>query len=174
MALFWLTKICIAAVLSVVVYQLYNTCKRDLKLPPGPKPLPIIGNIMDLPPKGKPEFKHWAEHKSYGPISSVGVLGNRLVFLHDRSVVHELLESRSLETSSRPYMEFGHNLCGYGFLLPLKKYGPVFRKQRKIVHQQLGTKTNAAQYQSIQEQEARRFLLRTWRDPENLIQHIKT
>lgn len=36
-------------------------------LPPGPKGLPLIGNITDLPPPGEVEARHWLKHKQlYG------------------------------------------------------------------------------------------------------------
>lgn len=36
-------------------------------LPPGPKPLPIIGNVRDMPASGSPDWVHWLEHKElYG------------------------------------------------------------------------------------------------------------
>lgn len=41
--------------------------KRHRQLPPGPAPMPIVGNIKDLPPGGKQDWVHWLEHKStYG------------------------------------------------------------------------------------------------------------
>ncbi|KAM3464194.1 hypothetical protein MY5147_009556 [Beauveria neobassiana] len=42
------------------------------------------------------------------------------------------------------------------------------------MHQQLGTKTLVAQYNSIQEAEAGRLLLRILQTPHDLVQHIKT
>lgn len=38
-----------------------------LRLPPGPKGFPLLGNIRDLPPAGEIEARHWLKHKSlYG------------------------------------------------------------------------------------------------------------
>lgn len=40
-------------------------------LPPGPKGLPLLGNISDLPPPDEFEAKHWLRHKElYGMSSS--------------------------------------------------------------------------------------------------------
>lgn len=40
-----------------------------LPLPPGPKPKPVIGNLLDMPPAGQPEWMHWAKHKDlYGKL----------------------------------------------------------------------------------------------------------
>lgn len=54
-------------VLFIVIYFL-NGRRGDLPLPPGPKPLPILGNIFDLPRKvvAKEYFKL---HERYGASS---------------------------------------------------------------------------------------------------------
>lgn len=41
--------------------------KSIARLPPGPKGLPIIGNLLDLPAAGTQEWQHWLKHKDlYG------------------------------------------------------------------------------------------------------------
>ncbi|KAF6810421.1 cytochrome p450 oxidoreductase [Colletotrichum sojae] len=53
---------------------------------------PIVGNIRDLPPSGTPEYQHWLKFKDiYGPISSIDILGQKIIILHDRQVTHNLL-----------------------------------------------------------------------------------
>uniref|UniRef100_A0A1Y1K2G7 Cytochrome P450 n=1 Tax=Photinus pyralis TaxID=7054 RepID=A0A1Y1K2G7_PHOPY len=158
-----------------LVYRAYVRGQRKAELPPGPKPWPLLGNITDLPPQGMPEYQHWLKHKdTYGPISSVTVLGQTMVIIHDLDAIQELMEKKSLLTSDRPRFEFAHNLSGFGKYLSLRPYDDSFRRQRKVVHQQLGTKALVEQYRAVQEEEVGRLLLRLLEDPQNLWQSIKT
>lgn len=165
----------IAALLCLLAYRHYSRKRPGVKLPPGPKPLPIIGNIMDLPQKGAPEFEHWLKHKdAYGLLSSISIMGQTLVIIHDREAARVLLEKLSVKTSSRPHMEFGHNMCGYKSQLPMQPFNDTFRRRRKLLHQHIGTQVAATHYYDTQEEEARRFLLRTLTTPKGLMQHVNT
>jgi fumagillin biosynthesis cytochrome P450 monooxygenase len=174
MILSLVTQVCIVVLSTLLVCLKYHN-KRAAKLPPGPKGMPIIGNFLDLPCPGIPEFQHWLKHKdAYGPLSSVTVQGQTLVVIHDREAARFLLNKKANSTSSRPQLEFGHRMCGYGDLLVLQQYDRTYRLRRSLMHQQLGTKAAVASYQKIQQVEARRFLLRVLDTPEDLIQHTKT
>ncbi|KAJ3499358.1 hypothetical protein NLG97_g389 [Lecanicillium saksenae] len=145
------------------------------KLPPGPPRWPIIGNLFDLPPKGKPEYLHWLNHKNHhGPISSISVLGKTLVILHDRQAAHHLLESQSLKSSARPELEFASNICGYGNLVPLQQYNSSFRKRRRLIHQLLGTKALVNKFNDDQEAGVRRILFRAMFAPRSLVKNIQS
>lgn len=82
--------------------------RNTIPLPPGPKVLPLFGNITDLPPPGMPEYRHWLKHKDrYGSLSSVTVLGQTIVIIHDQRVAFELMEKRASKHSGRPNLKFG-------------------------------------------------------------------
>jgi hypothetical protein len=104
--------------LAVLVYFLFKHTPQRRKgpLPPGPRGVPLLGNILDLPPPGTVEWKHWQKHgDEYGPISSVSVFGQLFVILHDKQAVVDLLESRARKSSSRPKLTF----AGDVYVLPL-------------------------------------------------------
>jgi hypothetical protein len=50
------------------IYAAFDSRRRKHgRLPPGPTPIPIVGNIRDLPPNGKQDWVHWLKHKlTYG------------------------------------------------------------------------------------------------------------
>ncbi|KAF9895198.1 hypothetical protein FE257_000100 [Aspergillus nanangensis] len=139
-----------------------------------PAPLPLVGNILDLPPKGEPEFLHWLKHKdTYGPISSITVMGQTLVIFHDREAAQVVMGQKAQKTSARPQLNFA-SLCGFENFLITHQYNNVYRKHRKLVHQQVGTKQLSAGFNPIQEKEAGQFILMTFKEPENVVQHLKT
>ncbi|CAH0024773.1 unnamed protein product [Clonostachys rhizophaga] len=161
-------------VLSLAIWGQLFRRNTTSGLPPGPKPLPLIGNIRDLPAPGIPEYQHWIKFKdTYGPISSVSILGQPMILLHDKKAVRDLLEQTSLKTSLRPSSIFADG-CGFGNFLPFRQYNDTYRWHRKLVHQQIGTKVMAARFNDVQDVESRRFLLRVLQNPEDLVKHFKT
>ena len=101
----------LAGLFLFAVKKVFVDRKKLAKLPPGPKALPLVGNIRDLPPDGMQEWRHWLKAKdAHGPISSVTVLGQTIVILHDQKAAYELMEKRSAIYSSRPHMEFADEM----------------------------------------------------------------
>ncbi|KAH7473811.1 Multifunctional cytochrome P450 monooxygenase [Fusarium oxysporum f. sp. matthiolae] len=162
-------------VIGVVLAIIYIRTRPRKNLPPGPKPLPVLGNIRDMLDGTTPEYKHWIKFKDlYGPISHVSIFGQSLIILHDRDAANAILEKTSIKTSGRPQFIFGNEICGYNQILSFKPYGKLLKQHRKLVHQQLGTKTAASRFRDVQDVESRRLLLRILESPEKLSTHIKT
>ncbi|KAK6529943.1 hypothetical protein TWF281_009093 [Arthrobotrys megalospora] len=161
--------------LTYFVYRYSSRDQRRQRLPPGPKPLPILGNVRDFPPADVPEFEHWLKHKDqYGPISSVTAMGMTLVIIHDKKAAHDLLEQTASKTSGRPTMVFANELCGYESIVLCQGYNSTFRRYRKLLHRELGTKASATQFRDAQEVEVNRQLVRALEQPENWLKHFQT
>ncbi|KAH6606234.1 hypothetical protein Trco_005387 [Trichoderma cornu-damae] len=144
--------------IGILLYHLFFREKPGIRLPlpPGPDPLPILGNIRDGPPPGVPDYQHWLSFKDkYGPISSMTVLGQTAIIIHDKEAITELLEKTSLRTSARPKFKFS-TMCGFGQYVTLLQYNDQYRLYRKLIHQQIGTKSLASQYADIQDVESKR------------------
>lgn len=173
MSAFWGLQIAAASV-AVVLYLLHLLRKcESIPLPPGPRPLPFVGNINALPPPGRAEYLHWLKFKdTYGPLSSITVLGRPMIIIHDREAADQLLEKTSLKTSGRPTQPFAAE-CGFNQMLPGRQYNAESKRHRKFIHQQLGTSKAASKFNHIQDVESRRLLFRALDDPNNLMSHFK-
>lgn len=164
-----------ALVGCIIYHQFFRKKDALLSLPPGPRALPIIGNLLDLPPAGTPEFQHWLPFKDlYGPLSSVTVLGQTMVIIQDKQAAHEIMNEMSLKTSSRPKAVFAYELCGFDDFTSGKPYDETFRLHRKVMHQQAGTKVLVKRFNPIQDAESRHLLQRILDDPDNLVKHFRT
>ncbi|KAI5122863.1 hypothetical protein M0805_003156 [Coniferiporia weirii] len=144
-------------------------------LPPGPKPKPLIGNLLDLPQPGELEWVHWAKHKElYGPISSLSVMGQTIIILNDLQMAIDLLDKKSAIFSDRPVFIFGGIMVGWENSLPLLRYGERHRLVRKTLHRTIGSNFAMRKFYDIEELEVRRFLLKTLRKPAQLSDHIRS
>ncbi|KAG4271308.1 hypothetical protein FPRO04_11070 [Fusarium proliferatum] len=163
----------IVASLSFLFVKHVQRSKKP-PLPPGPKGLPFLGNIRDLPPSGTLEWPHWQSHKEkYGPITSVTVLGQHFVILHDRQVITDLLETRAMKSASRPKLVFAGDIVGYDGVMGLMPYNRTFRTHRKLTATQVSPKS-ITRFEPIQELEILKLLKRLHQDPnsENLPDHL--
>ena len=93
------------------------------KMPPGPFPLPIVGNVLQFP-KEKPwyRFEEWSK-KYNEPVITVWIGRNPTVWLNDAWCASELLDKRAGIYSSRPHMVVFGDLGSGNDNLVTMKYG---------------------------------------------------
>ncbi|XP_044092573.1 cytochrome P450 2C21 isoform X3 [Neovison vison] len=105
MDLFILLVICLSCLIPLF---LWNCNRARGKLPPGPTPLPIIGNILQINTKNVSKSLRKAT-ESYGPVFTVYFGMKPTVVLYGHEAVKEALIDRSEEFSARgrfPVVDF--------------------------------------------------------------------
>ncbi|KAJ7612691.1 cytochrome P450 [Roridomyces roridus] len=169
MALSW-TDLTFALCATALVYRLV-TRRRTPPPPPGPRRLPFIGNLLDMPSE-KPwiKFAEWGD--TYGDITSINVMGQQITILNSMNVAVELLDKRSAICSDRPRVTMAGELVGWNQNLGLTPYGGRFRRFRRMAHSVFGNRQLMMDFQSFEEAETHRFLKRVVSTPEDLQHHI--
>ncbi|THH11765.1 hypothetical protein EW146_g7925 [Bondarzewia mesenterica] len=126
-------------------------------LPPGPKGLPLLGNLFDMPKKDEYlVFSQW--HKTYGDICSVTVLGQPVIIVNSIDKACSMLNRQIY--SARPYYTMACDLVGWEHALVLLPYGERLKAYRKMLHSVIGTRANVDKFRSTIESEAHLCLSR--------------
>ncbi|XP_042300741.1 cytochrome P450 2C19-like [Sceloporus undulatus] len=90
---------------------------RKGKLPPGPFPLPIIGNALQLKAHHFPQALQKLSEK-YGPVFTLHFGAERVVVLHGYEAIKEALIDRAEEFVARGKRPFGDKIRrGNGFTI---------------------------------------------------------
>ncbi|KAJ8473197.1 hypothetical protein ONZ45_g16385 [Pleurotus djamor] len=140
--------------------------------PPGPKGLPLLGNVLDMPTEKEwLTFAKWGE--KWGDIVKISVFGQPIMILNNIDTATELLDGRGAINSDRPVIPMGGELVGWKNTLVLIPYGARFRSFRKMFHQVIGTPSAMKQFHPIEEHETQKFLRRLLKTPDELSDHVR-
>ncbi|TIA42557.1 cytochrome P450 [Aureobasidium pullulans] len=129
---------------------------RPKNYPPGPRTLPLIGNLHQIPSKNEYlQFAKWA--KEYGPIYSILAGSRPIIVLSSVEVVKDLLDKRSAIYSDRPEAYAANHIPISKLRMVFMPYTPLWRKVRKIAHSLLSIKV-VKNYDAYQEMERKQML----------------
>ncbi|XP_009958816.1 PREDICTED: cytochrome P450 2H1-like isoform X4 [Leptosomus discolor] len=98
-----LVALCIACLLSIVAWRGRS---GKGKMPPGPAPLPILGNMLQVKPKNLAKTLQKISEE-YGPVFTVHLGSDPVVVLYGHDVVKEALVDRADEFAARGHMPIG-------------------------------------------------------------------
>ncbi|KAJ2934553.1 hypothetical protein H1R20_g2525, partial [Candolleomyces eurysporus] len=127
--------------------------------PPGPKPLPFIGNVLQMPTSNQPEvFRSWASN--YGDVVYVQIFGQPMVIIDSLQAARDLLDKRSSIYSDRPR-----------FVL-FSELGPRFRKHRRFMNQMFNSRAVSA-FRPLQHKERLTLMEGLLITPDNFVDHLR-
>ncbi|KAJ7150553.1 cytochrome P450 [Mycena crocata] len=162
----------VASILAAAVLARYVFRRRKPPLPPGPKGLPLLGNIFDLP-KESPWLGFAEIGSKWGDIFSITVLGQTMVIINSAKVAEDLLDVKGAIFSDRPVIPMGGELVGFRHSLSLSQYGDRVRKERKLFHQLFGTHKAMERFVPLHGSEIHKYLKYLLRNPQGAVEGIR-
>jgi len=102
-------------------------------LPPGPFPLPFLGNLLSMDPaRPQRSFQKWS--KTYGPVFTFWMAGRPMVIITDYELMKDAMTKHGDQFSGRPRISvFDYFTKGnYGVVM---SDGELWKEQRRFILQ---------------------------------------
>ncbi|KAI8939661.1 hypothetical protein NX059_003418 [Plenodomus lindquistii] len=164
----------ISLLISIPVFLLFaayfyivpNALKdpRRRKLPPGPKGLPFVGNLLEFADTETQRHKVIAWHKQFGDVFYTQLGGTDYIWLSSPTAVKDLMDKRSSIYSSRAPSPLAQDVASAGRRQLFMPYGPRWRSIRKHSHTLLNLSASV-KYQPIQDFESKVLLKQLLENP---------
>ncbi|RXW13084.1 hypothetical protein EST38_g12770 [Candolleomyces aberdarensis] len=158
------------AVAFIVQRLRKNARSRGLRLPPGPKRLPVIGNLLDLPQE-QPWEEYHRMSQQYGDIMYLEALGQPIVVLDSLSRATDLYDKRGATYSDRPYLPI-LDIMEMNWSFGLMPYGTKWRQHRRPFHQLVNSNALPKFYPVFNE-EIVVLLRKLHQSPDDFLRHIQ-
>ncbi|KAI9442829.1 cytochrome P450 [Lactarius psammicola] len=161
----------VSSLLSAIAYLLVRRRQRPpLPFPPGPKGLPLIGNLRDLPNE-----REWLIYEKMGQDIGSDILhleffGTHLVILNSEKASNDLLEKRSSIYSDRCVHAMSN--CTVNSGLSFFPYGSKWREWTKALYTHVQPAV-VHRYHPIQVKAARQLLCNLLDTPQHFLKHLR-
>ena len=134
-----------------------ETSSRAGRLPPGPKPLPLLGNLLDFIRQGPDVFENAA--RTYGDITTVSFGARKHFIINDPALIQTILVKDRRNFEKGRALRLASRVLGSGLLT---SDGEVYQKQRRAAQPAFNIKNMDDFGNSVLHYVTE--LNRTWRD----------
>ncbi|KAH7923138.1 cytochrome P450 [Leucogyrophana mollusca] len=142
-------------------------------LPPGPPPLPFLGNARDIN-VNYPWLTYTEWSTTYGDLIYTRVFNQDIVVINSERVARALLDKRSHNYSTRPPSLVPINqFFGLGFSSVFMPYNDLWRLHRRLFHQAFRADA-APNFRPIQMRKSHQLLINLLATPQDFSAHLQT
>ncbi|KAM3740859.1 hypothetical protein ACB098_08G131300 [Castanea mollissima] len=127
--------LCLTWIIIQALHIILRSKAIPKKLPPGPKPFPVIGNLLDLGDKPHMSLANLA--KVHGPIMRLKLGQVTTIVISSAAMAKEVLQTHDQLLSDRWIADAFHGCRHDEFSLPLIPVSTRWRKLRRICMEQL-------------------------------------
>ncbi|KAG1855572.1 cytochrome P450 [Suillus subluteus] len=166
-----LAGIPLSFVAVTALMRLIKKRQNNHSFPPGPVPLPLLGNVLSIDAK-EPWLTYTEWGAMYGDLIFVRNLDEDIVVINSQHVAEDLLDKRSRIYSDRPHLA---TLEPYGLSINFAfiAYGDEWRLCRRLFHQTFRPES-ALKFYPMQIRRAREMVVNLVDDPQHYYDHFAT
>jgi cytochrome P450 len=166
-----LASIPLSYVAVTALWRFIKKRQNNTPLPPGPVPLPLLGNVLSIDAK-EPWLTYTEWCATYGDLIFVRNLDEEIVVVNSQHIAGALLDKRSRIYSDRPYLAtlepYGLSI-NFGFI----GYGDEWRLCRRLFHQTFRPES-AVKFRPMQFKRACEMVVNLIDDPQHYHDHFAT
>ncbi|KAM0063805.1 putative premnaspirodiene oxygenase [Helianthus debilis subsp. tardiflorus] len=139
----------------LLVIKILNQCRTNNStpnLPPGPRKLPLIGNILDV---AGPLPHHTLGNlaKKYGPLMHLQLGENSTIIASSAETAKEVMKTHDINFANRPFLLASYIISYKSTNIMFSPYGDYWRQLRKICNTELLSSKHVQALRPIREQE---------------------
>ncbi|XP_042034453.1 cytochrome P450 71AP13-like isoform X1 [Salvia splendens] len=142
--------------------------KKPPQTPPGPRGLPVIGNLLHLATP-EPHVHLCKLSRTYGPLMSLNLGSKPTLIVSSPRLAEQVMRTHDLVFCSRPCLQGQHKLFYNGLDVAFAPYGPSWREMRKICVVHLLSNKRVHSFRPVREEEVFRITRDLASDPGRVV-----